>query len=88
MFAPLIDGLFGRDEYMVMSDFTGYSACQREVARVFLDEDGWSRRAAYNVARVGTFSSDRTIRQYASEIWQVKPLEIVLDPYVSSGNPK
>jgi len=45
-----------------------------------LDEDGWSRKAALNIARVGGFSSDRTVREYAREIWGIEPVTIELEP--------
>jgi starch phosphorylase len=74
LFRPLVDGLLGRDEYMVTADFPAYSACQRDVGKAFSDQDDWSRRAALNIARVGRFSSDRTVREYAEEIWGVSPV--------------
>ena len=72
----LVDDLWGRDEYLVMTDFPAYAACQREVARAFTDEDDWSRRAGLNIARVGSFSSDRTVREYAREIWGIEPVDV------------
>jgi glycogen phosphorylase len=78
LFAPLMDGLFGRDEYMVMADFEAYSTCQRRVSAQYREEDAWSRTAALNIARIGAFSSDRTVREYARDIWRVEPVKIVL----------
>jgi starch phosphorylase len=78
LFQPIIDELLGRDEYLVMTDFTEYVACQRDVAHAYLDKDDWSRRAALNIARVGTFSSDRTVRTYAHDIWNIEPVEVAL----------
>jgi glycogen phosphorylase len=80
LFTPLIDGLLGRDEYLSLGDFAAYAACQRDVAEAYRDEDAWSRKAALNIARVGTFSSDRTVREYAREIWKISPVEVQLDP--------
>jgi glycogen phosphorylase len=80
LFAPLLDGLLGRDEYMVMTDFAAYSNAQRAVSAAYRDEDAWSRTAALNIARVGGFSSDRTVREYAREIWDVQPIAVQIDP--------
>ena len=76
LFKPLTDALLGRDEYMVLTDYAAYSACQRRVSEAFLDEDGWSRMAGLNVARLGTFSSDRTVAEYAREIWGIVPVHV------------
>ncbi|MEO5726513.1 MAG: glycogen/starch/alpha-glucan phosphorylase [Byssovorax sp.] len=80
LFTPLIDGLLGRDEYLSLADFAAYAACQREVSEEYRDEDAWSRKAALNIARVGSFSSDRTVREYAREIWKIEPVEVQLEP--------
>ncbi|NUP04698.1 MAG: glycogen/starch/alpha-glucan phosphorylase [Polyangiaceae bacterium] len=79
IFAPLIDDLMGYDQYMVLADFASYADVQNKVDRAFRSADDWSRKAAYNVARMGSFSSDRTIREYANEIWDVVPC-IVPEP--------
>lgn len=68
--------LEGGDPYMVLADYKAYCAAQREVDKAFLDKERWSRMAIHNTARVGKFSSDRTIRQYAEEIWNLKPVRV------------
>lgn len=70
-YRSLMDGLYQHDWFMVAADFDSYSATQREVERVWHDSPDWNARAVRNVARMGWFSSDRTIRQYAKEIWNV-----------------
>ena len=60
---------------MVSADFACYAQTQRAVDEAFLDADTWSRRAVINTAKVGWFSSDRTIRDYASEIWGALPAQ-------------
>ncbi len=70
-YRALIDGVFQSDWFMVAADFDAYADMQREVDGVWRDSPEWHRRAIHNVARVGWFSSDRTIRQYAEEIWGV-----------------
>jgi starch phosphorylase len=70
-YRELIDGLYTSDWFMVAADFDSYAAAQRDVDAVWRDSPEWQRRAIRNVARVGWFSSDRTIREYAKEIWNV-----------------
>jgi glycogen phosphorylase len=72
-YSALIDGLYHGDWFMVAADFDSYAAAQREVDKVWRDSPDWYARAIRNVARMGWFSSDRTIRQYAKEIWNVTP---------------
>ncbi len=73
LFQPVVDSLLhGGDPYLHLADFRSYMQCQEKVSEVFRDQDEWTRRAILNVARMGKFSSDRTIREYASEIWKVK----------------
>ena len=76
LFRPLTDELLGRDQYMVMADFAAYSACQEAVAAAYQDQDAWSKMAFLNIARMGSFSSDRTIREYADDIWKLHPLRV------------
>jgi glycogen phosphorylase len=75
-FRPLMDELLGRDNFMLMADFAAYCECQERAAQAYRDEENWSRLAILNVARMGHFSSDRTIRQYAEEIWNVEAVEV------------
>ncbi|RVD73267.1 MAG: glycogen/starch/alpha-glucan family phosphorylase [Mesorhizobium sp.] len=70
-YRALIDGLYNSDWFMVAADFDTYAATQRDVDTVWRNSPDWYARAIRNVARVGWFSSDRTIRQYAKEIWNV-----------------
>ena len=63
--------LYNTDWFMVAADFDAYAATQRDVDAVWRNSPDWYARAIRNVARVGWFSSDRTIRQYAKEIWNV-----------------
>jgi starch phosphorylase len=74
-FGPILENLLDRgDPYFVLADFESYVETQERVARDFRDAEGWSRRAILNVARVGVFSSDRAVREYAEQIWHLKPV--------------
>ncbi len=75
LFQPLVDSLLDpHDPYLLMADLQSYIACQQQVNDAYLDKEAWTRMAILNVARMGKFSTDRTIRQYAKEIWGV-PVE-------------
>ncbi len=73
-YAALVESLLARDRYLVLADYTDYVACQQRVAEAWRDPDGWSRRAVLTVARMGRFSSDRTVRDYAERVWGVRPV--------------
>jgi starch phosphorylase len=72
-FRPLLEQLLGHDYFMVTADFARYAEAQRRVDEAFRDPQTWWRRAIINTAKVGWFSSDRTIRDYANEIWGALP---------------
>ncbi len=72
-FSDLIAGLYDHDWFMVTADFDAYAKAQRRVDSLWVDEEAWYSRTILNTARVGWFSSDRTIRQYAKEIWKAGP---------------
>ncbi|HZP60532.1 MAG TPA: glycogen/starch/alpha-glucan phosphorylase, partial [Opitutaceae bacterium] len=74
-FAPLHHSLLqGGDPFMVLADFRAYSECQARVDAAYRDPAAWARMAILNTARVGKFSSDRTIREYARDIWKLEPV--------------
>ena len=73
LFQPIIDSLLkDGDYYMLLADFASYLAAQDEAGRLYLDKDEWLRRSVLNSAGIGKFSSDRTICEYARDIWGVK----------------
>jgi starch phosphorylase len=76
LFRPIVEALTGEDRYFLCADFAHYSACQRRAAADYGQPDGWWRRSILNVAGMGRFSSDRTTRQYAEEIWDVPSVPV------------
>ena len=73
LFSPLVDSLLQDDPYMVLADFRPYLECQARVASTFRDVERWTRMSILNASRVGEFSSDRSVREYCSNIWHVRP---------------
>ena len=78
LFRPLIDNLIHQDPFMVLADYRAYLDCQERVSRAWADRPRWERMSILNVARMGKFSSDRAIREYAEKIWHVNPLPVGL----------
>jgi glycogen phosphorylase len=76
LFKPLVNSLLSSDEYMLLADYQSYVDCQRHVGCAFLNQDNWTRKAILNVARMGSFSSDRSIREYLDKIWKAKPVKV------------
>lgn len=73
LFRPLVNDLLSEnDPYLLLLDLESYLQCQQLVGEVYADQFTWTKRSILNVARIGKFSSDRTIREYAEEIWGVK----------------
>ncbi|MEO6696598.1 MAG: glycogen/starch/alpha-glucan phosphorylase, partial [Gammaproteobacteria bacterium] len=79
LYKPIIDNLLQHDHYLLLSDYASYIACQGRVDALYRNQSEWTRRAILNVAGMGKFSSDRTIREYAEEIWNVKPVEVKIE---------
>jgi starch phosphorylase len=78
LFRPLIDNLLWQDDYFVLADFQSYIDCQEQVSRAWADQARWTRMSILNTARMGRFSSDRTIREYCRDIWRVEPNPVQL----------
>jgi glycogen phosphorylase len=79
LFVPIVESLLTRDEYLVAPDYLSYADCQKQVDAAYLDRNRWNRMSILNVANMGKFSTDRTIREYAEDIWGVKPVEVSLE---------
>jgi starch phosphorylase len=73
VFRPLVESLLTRDEYLLFADYQAYIDCQARVSDAYRDPAGWTRMSILNAARVGRFSSDRSIRDYCRDIWHVMP---------------
>ena len=71
LFAPIVQALAYHDPYLVCADFESYCRTQDQVSKLYLDKDEWTQKSIINVAQSGYFSSDRTIREYAKDIWHV-----------------
>lgn len=77
IFHSLVDLLLNEDKYFVLADFESYFNCQREVDCLYRDQDAWSKKAILNIARIGKFSSDRTIMEYNRDIWHTEPWPVL-----------
>jgi starch phosphorylase len=73
LFRPLVESLLTRDEYFLLADYQAYVDCQERVSEAYRRVDDWTRMSILNTARVGRFSSDRSIRDYCRDIWHIEP---------------
>jgi len=78
LFEPLVNSLLNADGYMLLADYQSYVDCQDQVSLAYKDQEAWTRMSILNVARIGKFSSDRSIRDYCAEIWKTWPVKIQL----------
>jgi starch phosphorylase len=77
VFAPIIDTLLRHgDHYLHLADLKSYSEAHARLGELYADQEAWSRKAILNIAASGKFSSDRTIAEYAKEIWQAEPCPV------------
>ena len=74
LFRPLVESLLTHDDYLLFADYQAYVDCQQRVSEAYRDQVSWTRMSILNSARVGRFSSDRSIRDYCRDIWDVQPL--------------
>ena len=74
LFQPIVRSLLEKDEYMLLADYPAYLNIQDAIDHAYADTDAWTRKSILNAARCGFFSSDRSVEQYAADIWKVKPV--------------
>ncbi|HSG38714.1 MAG TPA: glycogen/starch/alpha-glucan phosphorylase, partial [Thermoanaerobaculia bacterium] len=75
LFQPLVDQLLDRDDYLLLADYQAYIDCQDRVDAVFRDKNRWTEMSILNVARMGKFSSDRSIRDYCANVWHAPSVD-------------
>ncbi len=85
LFRPLIDSLMSNDQYMIFADYANYIEKQQQVSQAYRDQDNWSRMSILNTARMGYFSSDRSIQDYCDRIWHSQPTQVTLEAYVQAN---
>ncbi len=78
LFRPLVDSLLLSDEYMLLADYRSYVDCQDLVGKTYLDREKWTKMSILNTARMGKFSSDRSISEYCEQVWKAKPVPVKL----------
>jgi glycogen phosphorylase len=76
LFRPLLERLLQEDPFLVLADYQAYADCQERVSTLWRDQRAWTHKAILNVARMGKFSSDRSIRDYCEQVWRVRPLKV------------
>lgn len=86
LFKPLLDSLLYRDEYLLLADYQSYVECQDRVGQAYRNQDQWTRASILNVARMGKFSSDRSIQEYLQNIWKAAPVKVEVPEYSHSTN--
>jgi starch phosphorylase len=79
LFKPIVDSLMYDDQYLLFADYQAYIEAQKQVALTYKDQAKWTKMSILNAARMGKFSSDRTIKEYCEQIWNVKPIKIELE---------
>jgi starch phosphorylase len=80
LFQPIVDSLLGEDPWLLLADFRSYLDRQADVERAYRDPERWTRLSILNTARMGRFSSDRSIRDYCRDVWRVEPVPIEIPP--------
>ncbi|MGA2672184.1 MAG: glycogen/starch/alpha-glucan phosphorylase [Terracidiphilus sp.] len=78
LFEPLVSSLLNGDDYMLLADYQSYIDCQDRVSEAYKNQEEWTKMSILNVARIGKFSSDRSIRDYCADIWKTWPVKIQL----------
>jgi starch phosphorylase len=85
LFRPFLTDLVQRDPYLALADFRPYLECQERIDGAWQDTEAWTRMSILNVARMGYFSSDRSIRQYCERVWGACPHEVKIKRLIPRG---
>ncbi|NXW47697.1 PYGL protein, partial [Nyctiprogne leucopyga] len=80
LFKDVVNMLFYHDRFKVFADYEAYVKCQEKVSELYLNSKAWTKMAIRNIAAAGKFSSDRTIKEYARDIWDVEPSDLKIPP--------
>jgi starch phosphorylase len=83
LFKPLVDSLLSDDPYLLFADYRSYVESQEKVSLAYKDQVKWTHMSILNVARMGKFSSDRSIQEYCEEIWKTHPIKVKLGKYTT-----
>jgi starch phosphorylase len=76
LFGPIVDNLLWHDPFFLLADYQSYVDCQDQVSALWSNQQAWVQKSILNVARMGKFSSDRSISDYCEQIWKVKPVPV------------
>lgn len=77
LFRPIYNNLLQQDPYLLLKDFESYVDCQKKIHEVWKKPEEWTRKSILNVANIGKFSSDRSIREYCDNIWRVETVKVI-----------
>ncbi|KAM6068930.1 LOW QUALITY PROTEIN: glycogen phosphorylase, liver form [Theristicus caerulescens] len=80
LFKDVVNMLFHHDRFKVFADYEAYVKCQEKVSELYLNSKAWTKMVIKNIAAAGKFSSDRTIKEYARDIWHVEPSDLKIPP--------
>lgn len=84
LFKPIVDNLLYSDPFFLLADYQSYIDCQDQVSQAYRDRDHWTRLSILNAARMGKFSSDRSIRDYCNTIWNTAPVKVEIEEYAQT----
>ena len=79
IFKSIVESLLNVDYYCLLPDYHSYIETQDKVSKLYIDLDKWTQKSILNVARIGKFSSDRSVQEYAKNIWKVKPIKVKIE---------
>jgi starch phosphorylase len=86
LFKPLVDNLLESDPFLVLADYQSYVESQTQVDMLWRNPPAWTRKSIINVAHMGKFSSDRSIRDYCRQVWHVQPMHVKMEAIEPHGD--